>query len=177
MVYYTLIPASISVTISVPLAGGSASIYMFESPDLVSIISNSLPETGGSIRVMPEATQEALWQPGVAEGQLSVDVLETEDKLIIIATMAGTRAEDTELHLHNDFLTIRGRRQSPAPASANYFNQECFWGTFSRTIVLPVDVRGSEAEAEYSKGILTITLPKASLAPRGGSIPIMVVEE
>ena len=147
---------------------------MFESPDLLSIISDSLPESTGSIRVVPQPDEPSRWQPSVAEGQLSVDVLETEDKLIIIATMAGTRAEDIELHLHNDFLTIRGRRQSPAPASANYFNQECFWGTFSRTIVLPVDVQGSEAQSEYAKGILTITLPKT--APRR-SIPIMVVEE
>lgn len=108
------------------------------------------------------------------EGQLAVDVLETEKELIIVATMAGTRPEDIELHLHNDFLTIRGKRQSPAPGEANYFNEECFWGKFSRTIVLPVDVLAGAAESEYKNGVLTICLPKTSAS---STIPIMVVDE
>ena len=114
------------------------------------------------------------WAQNQAEGQLAVDVLETSDELIIIATMAGTRPEDIELHLHNDFLTIRGQRQSPAPSDANYFNEECFWGVFSRTIVLPVDVKSDVAKSEYKNGVLTIRLPKAKSA---SFIPIMVVED
>jgi HSP20 family protein len=108
------------------------------------------------------------------EGQLSVDVFETTEDLYIVATMAGTKAEDIELHLHNDFLTIRGRRAAPVPGPASFFYEECFWGTFSRTIVLPVDVKSELAQSEYKNGVLTIKLPKARLH---NSIPILVVEE
>ncbi len=108
------------------------------------------------------------------EGQLSVDVFETKEDLYIIATMAGTKPEDIELHLHNDFLTIRGHRSAPVPGPAQYFYEECYWGTFSRTIVLPVDVKSELAQSEYRNGVLTIKLPKAR--PHN-SIPILVVEE
>ncbi|MSU75139.1 MAG: Hsp20/alpha crystallin family protein [Candidatus Magasanikbacteria bacterium] len=147
---------------------------MFEPNELVSLISQIPPSIEEMVVVKAEE-KPAGWEPNGAEGQLSVDVAETETELIIVATMAGTKPENIELHLHNDFLTIRGRRQSPVSASEHYFYQECFWGTFSRTIVLPVDVLGSEAQSEYARGILTIRLPKAS--HMRGNIPIMVVEE
>lgn len=147
---------------------------MFEPNELTSFTSQIPPSIEEMVIVKSETTPED-WQPGGAEGQLSVDVLETETELIVLATMAGTKPEDIELHLHNDFLTIRGRRHSPVPPGSRYFYQECFWGTFSRTIVLPVDVRGSEVNSEYRQGILTIRLPKAR--PMRGAIPIMVVEE
>lgn len=114
------------------------------------------------------------WNGGESEGQLSVDVLETEEMLIIVATMAGTKPEDISLHLHNDFLTIRGRRSSPFVGAAHYFYEECYWGKFSRTIVLPVDVKSELAESEYKNGVLMIKLPKAKTK---STIPILVVEE
>lgn len=108
------------------------------------------------------------------EGQLSVDVLETETELVVVATMAGTKPEDIVLHLHNDFLTIRGRRSPPVAGQAHYFYEECYWGKFSRTIVLPVDVRGELAKSEYKNGVLTIHLQKISGTQ---TIPILVVED
>lgn len=109
-----------------------------------------------------------------AEGQLSVDVAQTADELIVSATMAGTRPEDISLHLQNDILTIRGTRLSPVTEGAEFFYEECYWGPFSRTIVLPVDVRPELARSEYKDGVLTIRLPKAQA---DGSIPIFVVED
>lgn len=117
---------------------------------------------------------ESVWEEGHTEGQLSVDVVETEKEVTVIATMAGTNPEDIELHLNSDFLTIRGKRLSPAEGMAEYHTQECYWGKFSRTIVLPVDVRGELARSEYKHGVLTIHLPKTTLT---GNIPIVVVEE
>lgn len=114
------------------------------------------------------------WNGAEADGQLSVDVLEKDDALIVVATMAGTKPEDISLHLHNDFLTIRGRRLSPVAGPAHYFYEECYWGKFSRTIVLPVDVKSELAESEYRNGVLTIRLPKAS--PKK-NIPILVIED
>lgn len=108
------------------------------------------------------------------EGQLSVDVAQTKDELIVVATMAGTDPEKMELHIHNDLLTIRGFRKSPVPFEAEYLVNESYWGKFSRTIVLPVDVKPELARAEYKSGVLTVHLPKAS---GDNNIPIFVVEE
>jgi HSP20 family molecular chaperone IbpA len=109
-----------------------------------------------------------------AEGQLAVDVAQTDTELIVVAAMAGTRPENIELHLHNDLLTIRGERLSPIGISSEHFNQECYWGKFSRSIILPVDVKADLAQAQYSNGVLTLRLPKAY---HGNNIPIMVVED
>lgn len=89
------------------------------------------------------------WQTPEEEGQLSVDVLQTAEEVIIVAAMAGTRPEEVSLHLHDDLLTIRGERSFPCTEKTEYFYQECFWGKFSRTIVLPVSVKEESAQAEY----------------------------
>lgn len=120
----------------------------------------------------PSAEPE--WVSRETDGQLSVDVLETEEMLVVVATMAGTKAENISLHLHNDFLTIRGHRSSPVGENAHYFYEECYWGSFSRTIVLPVDVKSELAQSEYKNGVLIIRLPKAEVRKE---IPILVVEE
>jgi HSP20 family protein len=78
------------------------------------------------------------------------------------------------LHLHNDVLTVRGDRKSPMPPRAQYFYQETFWGRFSRTVVLPVEVKVELAKAEYKNGTLMIVLPKVKVE---GKIPIIVVDE
>jgi HSP20 family protein len=108
------------------------------------------------------------------EGQLAVDVAQTPDELIVIAAMAGTPPENIELHLHNDLLTIRGERKSPVDAAAENFYDECYWGKFSRSIVLPVDVKSEMTQAQYANGVLIIRLPKAG---KGGGIPIVVIDE
>ncbi len=111
----------------------------------------------------------------VAEGQLAVDVAQTEDELVVVAAMAGTPPECIELHLHNDLLTIRGERQSPIGEMSEHFYQECYWGKFSRSIILPVDVKAEMVQAQYKNGVLTVRLPKAS--QNNSDIPIMVIEE
>jgi len=109
-----------------------------------------------------------------SEGQLAVDVVQTEKEIIVVAPMAGCKPENLELHLHNDVLTIRGQRQLEFDQEVEFFYKECYWGKFSRTIVLPVEIRTEMTRAEFKNGVLTIILPKAKL---GGSIPIVVVEE
>ncbi len=109
------------------------------------------------------------------EGQLAVDVIESEKDILIVSTLAGADSEHIEISLHNDLLTIRGSR--PLPYQQNdvkVFHQECFWGKFSRTIVLPVDVKSDMASAEYKNGVLIITIPKQKHNTR---IPITIIEE
>ncbi len=146
------------------------------SKDLTSLNITTVPSDEVFLASLEASKQNAAgeWDTGEAEGQLAVDVLETETELVVVATMAGTRPEDISVHLHNDFLTIRGARFSPVSEATQYFHQEAYWGKFSRTIVLPVDVNGNLVRSEYKNGILVIHLPK--MKPHG-SIPIFVVEE
>lgn len=114
------------------------------------------------------------WQDHESDGQLAVDVAQTAEELIVVAPMAGTVPQKIELHLHNDLLTIRGERASPSPVGADYFYQECYWGKFSRTIVLPTEVRYEMAQAQYKNGTLLIRLPKKIT---NNEIPILIVED
>ncbi|MCX6779838.1 MAG: Hsp20/alpha crystallin family protein [Candidatus Magasanikbacteria bacterium] len=109
-----------------------------------------------------------------SEGQLAIDVVQTQDEVIIVAPMAGCKAQNLELHLQNDVLTIRGERQSPFTVDSDFFYRECYWGKFSRTIVLPVEVKVEMARAEFKNGILIVALPKTKV---DGNIPIIIVEE
>ena len=108
------------------------------------------------------------------EGQLSVDVAETPTELIIVAPMAGAWKDRVELHLQNDLLTIRGERENPIPADAEFHFAECYWGKFSRSVILPVDVRLEMAQAEFRNGLLVVRLPKIKTDQ---AIPITIVEE
>jgi len=107
-------------------------------------------------------------------GQLSADVAETETEIIVVCPMAGTLPKNLELHLHNDLLTIKGERHSNIPSSAYYHHKECYFGKFSRSIVMPTDVKVENAGAEYKNGLLAIRIPKAK---SDVNIPVYIVEE
>lgn len=96
------------------------------------------------------------------EGELSVDVYHTDKEIVVRSTMAGVKPEDLNIIVNNDLLTIRGKRETePAIPHSNYLYRECFWGGFSRTIVLPQDVKADKIKATLKNGLLTIILPKA----------------
>lgn len=114
------------------------------------------------------------WEIEHDEGQLSVDVGQQNDKLVIVATIAGAKPEDISVNIHNDLLTIRGKREREIELKEDdYFYRECYWGNFSRTIVLPVDVLTDEAVATFKNGVLTIVIPKESAKKK---VPIKVME-
>lgn len=119
---------------------------------------------------------QADWHEHHQEGQLAVDVLEGERDIIVISPMAGAESQGVEVYIHNDLLTIRGMRPRPVEMSADHttLHQECFWGRFSRTVVLPVDVKADLASATYKNGILVLHIPKRQARAQ---IPITVVEE
>lgn len=97
-----------------------------------------------------------------AEGQLTIDVYQTEDSIVIKSTIAGVKPEDLDVSISNDMVTIKGERKNEEEISGeNYYYQECYWGQFSRSVVLPVDVIADKIEASLKNGILTIRLPKA----------------
>jgi HSP20 family protein len=99
------------------------------------------------------------------EGQLTIDMYQTKDNVIIKSTIAGVKPEDIDVTIANDMVTIRGERKRDFEASSeDYFYQECYWGSFSRSVVLPVDVDIENVSADLKDGILTVTLPKAAKA-------------
>jgi HSP20 family protein len=99
------------------------------------------------------------------EGQLTIDMYQTKDNVIIKSTIAGVKGDDIDITIANDMVTIRGERTRDFDASAeDYFYQECYWGSFSRSVVLPVDVDIENVAADLKDGILTVVLPKAAKA-------------
>ena len=105
---------------------------------------------------------EEQWFAEDYEGQLSVDVYQTKDEIIVKSTIAGVKPEDLEIYIHNDLLTIRGKREHEIEEkNVDYFYKECYWGGFSRSIILPVEVQADKIEATLKNGVLTIILPKS----------------
>ncbi len=97
-----------------------------------------------------------------SEGQLTIDVYQTDDEVIIKSTIAGVKPEDLDVSINNDMVTIKGERKQEDEISLdNYYYQECYWGLFSRSVILPVEIIADKAEAIMKNGILTLKLPKA----------------
>ncbi len=95
------------------------------------------------------------------EGQLAVDVYQDKDFIIIKSTVAGVEPDDIDITFDNDMVTIRGqRRKDLTIEDGDYFYQECYWGGFSRSIILPVDVDEAKIKATIKNGILKVILPK-----------------
>ncbi|MCB9806169.1 Hsp20/alpha crystallin family protein [Candidatus Nomurabacteria bacterium] len=95
------------------------------------------------------------------DGQLAVDVFNTEDSIIIKAMIAGVRPGDLDIDISRDMVTIHGsREESHEITHDNYYHRELYWGSFSRNILLPEEVDVDLAEAAEKNGLLTISLPK-----------------
>ena len=98
------------------------------------------------------------------EGELAIDVYETDSEIVIQSTIAGIRTEELDVYIENNMLTIAGNRKKPEIQESDlprkYLYQECYWGPFSRQAILPEEINNIQAEAAIKDGILTITIPK-----------------
>ena len=113
-----------------------------------------------------EENEEDEWlEEDFEEGQLSIDVYQDPKSLIIKSTIAGVKPEDIDISINNDMLTIRGKREMNEEINEeNYLYRECYWGSFSRSIILPVEIEADQIDASLENGVLTIVLPKAKNA-------------
>ena len=101
------------------------------------------------------------WVEEEEEGQLSVDVYQTADQIIIKAVVAGVKPDHLDVSITRDMVTIKGKREEQKEVTEeNYFYRELYWGSFSRTILLPQEVEVDGAEANEKHGVLIIKLPK-----------------
>jgi HSP20 family protein len=111
------------------------------------------------------------------EGELVIDVFETEDNIIIQSAIAGINTDDLEISIEKDMLSIKGTRERKTEEIAkNYYCQECYWGRFSREVILPVETESTKADAAIRNGILTITIPKVHNREKNKKLNIKNVE-
>lgn len=96
------------------------------------------------------------------EGELKVDVYEAGELIIVKSTMAGAKPEDISVDINNDILTIRGKRHLDEEVrDKDYIHRECYWGNFSRSVILPCEIQKGRVRATLKRGVLTIVLPKS----------------
>jgi HSP20 family molecular chaperone IbpA len=94
-------------------------------------------------------------------GELVVDVFETSADFVVSAAIAGIQIKDLDISLEKDMMVIKGNRCDPHDKTdKKYYYQECYWGPFSRKIILPDNVDIDKADAQIDKGILTVKIPR-----------------
>lgn len=102
-----------------------------------------------------------VFEEPVEEGELQVDIYDDGSHIVIQTTVAGVKPEDIDISLQEETLTIRGsRRRASEIKDADFYYRELYWGSFSRSIILPEEVDFQKAEASMKNGLLTIKLPK-----------------
>jgi len=95
------------------------------------------------------------------EGQLTVDVFQTPSHIVIKTLVAGVKREDLDISISRDTVTIKGKREEERNiAESDYYHKELYWGSFSRTVILPAEIDIDGAEATENLGMLTVRLPK-----------------
>jgi len=111
------------------------------------------PYVPGIWRLFP--SEERVWSP-------AIDVIEKEDKFVVKVELPGVKEDDVNVSVAGDTLTIEGKKETEAEVkSKGYYYTESSYGSFSRSITMPSIVDVSKIEANYDKGVLEITLPKA----------------
>lgn len=125
------------------------------------------PTKTAAVEEVP-ADEEEWEEPEDFPGQLAVDVYETADKLVVKARTAGISKNDLDVTINDNILTISGILSGGEDEQTTRWHiQECYWGEFSRTIALPVQVREEGVKAELKDGVLTISFEKEKVeAPK-----------
>jgi HSP20 family protein len=102
------------------------------------------------------------WATPDGAGALAVDVYQTDDHVVIKSAIPGVKPEDIDISLTGDILTIKGESKSEEEVKEEDFvRREMRYGSFARTVAVPVPVVADKAEAQFDNGVLTLTLPKA----------------
>ncbi len=106
-------------------------------------------------------TEEIKKEAEKQNGILTLDIYQTEHDIIVKSAIAGVAGKDLDISITNDTVTIKGTRdEKEEEKGKNYFYQELYWGSFSRTVILPQKVNADQAKATLKNGVLTIALPK-----------------
>ncbi|MCK5059852.1 MAG: Hsp20/alpha crystallin family protein [Candidatus Pacebacteria bacterium] len=110
---------------------------------------------------LPASKENGWMEEEAGDGQLTIDVYQTPSDVVVKTMVAGVKPEDLDIDISRDMVTIRGKRESEKVVSEeDYFHKELYWGSFSRTVLLPQEIDVEEAEAIEKHGLLIIRLPK-----------------
>ena len=92
----------------------------------------------------------------------AIDMYQTDDEVVIRAALPGFKADEVQINVTGDVLTLRGEiKQQEEQKERSWHIREHRWGAFERSVSLPTAVTADRAVADFENGILTITLPKA----------------
>jgi|TARA_Y100000310_G_scaffold296014_1_gene327886 HSP20 family protein len=120
-------------------------------------------ETTSDNLTSPSDVENNWIEEGDNGGQLTVDVYQNPNEIIIKALVAGVQPENLDVSITRDMITIKGQRDGGKEITEDdYFYKELYWGAFSRTILLPQEIEVDEATASEKHGLLTLTLPKVN---------------
>jgi HSP20 family molecular chaperone IbpA len=115
---------------------------------------------GRDIEGLEDSEKDSKWEEE-QEAELTIDLYQTQSEIIVQAMIAGVHPDNLSIDITRDTISIRGKREENQSINKeNYFVQELYWGTFSRSITLPEEIDPEEAEAIEKHGLLIIKLPK-----------------
>lgn len=97
-------------------------------------------------------------------GILTLDVFQKDTDIVIKSAIAGVSGKDLDIAITKDAVTIKGSRQEDKEETKkDYFYKELYWGSFSRTVILPEEVNPDQSKATLKNGVLMIVMPKVSI--------------
>lgn len=124
-----------------------------------------LDDLGSGLRLFQDTVSRLLSEPASRPWAPSVDILETENELLLKADLPGVEMKDVDIQLENGTLTLRGERKFESEKKdGGYHRIERSYGSFARSFTLPETVDAETVKADYKNGVLTVTLPKKELA-------------
>jgi HSP20 family protein len=100
--------------------------------------------------------------------EFPIDVYQTKKDLVVKAALPGVKPEEVDITITDDAVTIKGEhKEEQETKEDDYLYRERYYGAFSRSVAIPVKVKGDKAKATFEEGVLTLTLPKAEeIKPR-----------
>jgi HSP20 family protein len=112
-------------------------------------------------KVTKKINKENSWPSSEEEGELAIDLYEIKDDLVLQAAIGGVVIGDLDISITNDMITIRGKREREEESKIEkFYYNECFWGPFSRSLILPQEINADKAKATVKNGLLSLYLPK-----------------
>ena len=140
----------------------TGTVRLSEKPDASDEQDDALPTRHSGVSTKDDGVA-ASWMEAETEeeGELTVDVYQTADAIVVKSMIAGVRPEDLDISITRDVVTIRGKREEERlSADDDYLVRELYWGSFTRTIELPEEIDVDESEAIEKHGLLILKLPK-----------------
>ena len=146
-----------------------AAAFLDDSNEGVALVETEEVISTANSNTVPSNEGDDEWATETEDfpGQLAVDVYETAEKLIVKARTAGITRSELDVSISDNILTISGVLSGGEDDKAiNWHIQECYWGEFSRTIALPVQIKEDGVEAVLKDGVLTISFEKEKVTDR-----------